>query len=455
MKTTNTNKILSGLPSFYLCYAKSDIEQARELRNKLVADSFNVTLEEDITPGQNKRMSIDLVIENSWAIIICLSSNTIVEEGEIQYTIKKVAELSLEKPENTIFAIPAKLEACDMPRALSALQPANIFEENGYTNLVNSLNQVKTNMTNLQQVIQNAKTRINSSNNKLDFLLVGRSGVGKSSTINSLMGEEVSEVNPFEAQTQEILLFENEIEGVKYRVFDTPGFEDTNDDNRTRNILEKIQKTTSQIDCLIFVTPLGETRVRSDEQKSIELISEVFGSAVWKHSVIAFTFSNGNLPAPFNETYQKRTELLKKEILKFANKSVTGDVPSIAIDNQSSLIPNGEAWISNFYMTVLQRISDAGKTPFVLATIKRVENGEIPLSEEQVKEVIKSGFDIKGAIDITSLFAPSIGGAIGLIIGGTIAPFVGVGLGLAAFAAMLYKKEKEPSVAKLINHRLK
>ena len=55
------------------------------------------------------------------------------------------------------------------------------------------------------------------------ILQVGQTGGGKSSTINSLFGEEVAKTNNFTAQTKEVTPFEGTYNDVKYMIYDTPG----------------------------------------------------------------------------------------------------------------------------------------------------------------------------------------------------------------------------------------
>src|ERR1051325_3566572 len=58
---------------------------------------------------------------------------------------------------------------------------------------------------------------------KLVFLLTGRTGVGKSSTINYLLGQNVAPVGDFEPETITVSRYEARIHEIACTVFDTPG----------------------------------------------------------------------------------------------------------------------------------------------------------------------------------------------------------------------------------------
>ncbi len=115
---------------------------------------------------------------------------------------------------------------------------------------------------------------------KFTFLLVGRTGVGKSSTVNSLMGKTVAVVGDYEPCTREITKYDNELNGINFTIIDTPGLCDVflEEVGNDYEYLERMRSDVSQVDSMWFVSRLDETRVTNDEKRGIKLISEAFGS---------------------------------------------------------------------------------------------------------------------------------------------------------------------------------
>lgn len=212
-----------------------------------------------------------------------------------------------------------------------------------------------------------------SSKKSFTFLLVGRTGVGKSSTINSLMGCEVALTNDFEPETIEVTPFTTEVNGIAFTVVDTPGLCDAlSEENDQLYLMEmRVQAKKHQIDLMWFVTPLDEPRVRRDELDGLRLISESFGSEIWNHSVIIFTCADKVDPAKFSETLKKRTQLIRQSISKFSEVDVTA-IPAVAVTNVQEATPDGKKWLGELYVQVLSRITSRGALPFFLATAERV-----------------------------------------------------------------------------------
>ena len=221
----------------------------------------------------------------------------------------------------------------------------------------------KSILENVQQQLKEAQKR------NLVFLLVGRTGVGKSSTVNSLMGKEIAQVGDYEATTMAIKEYDTEINQIPLKVIDTPGLcDDLEELENDYKYLEMMRSQVKRIDCMWFVSRLDETRVTNDEKRGIKLITEAFGSNVWQHAVIVFTFANSVPDSRYLEAVEKRTELIRKVIAKYANSDVAISIPSVAVDNKDETTPNGEKWLGELYTKVFTRISQKATSTFLLAT---------------------------------------------------------------------------------------
>lgn len=146
------------------------------------------------------------------------------------------------------------------------------------------------------------------------FLLVGRTGVGKSSFINSIFGKYITEVSRYEACTKIIKhhVYNSSLGDVF--LIDTPGLAE-DDIQCDRSYLELIKSSVdlAKIDVLIYISRLDETRFRAEEKQTIRLLTEELGAFIWNKAWLVFTFA-ASVP---NERRQEATVNRKKQIEEF------------------------------------------------------------------------------------------------------------------------------------------
>ena len=124
----------------FLCHASGDKANVRDLYKRLTVDGVDAWLDQEkLLPGQDWRMEIPRAVREADVVVICLSKNSITKEGYVQKEIKFALDIAEEKPEGTIFLIPARLEDCDVPERLSRWQWVDLYEGDGLVKLLRSL----------------------------------------------------------------------------------------------------------------------------------------------------------------------------------------------------------------------------------------------------------------------------------------------------------------------------
>jgi len=167
VKSQNRTVLESRQLKVFLCHSKDDKLKVRKLYKSLIADNFDVWLDEvKIMPGQDWDLEIKKAVRNSDTVIVCLSNSSITKEGYIQKEIRFALDIADEKPEGTIFLIPVRLEVCNVPNRISRFQWVDLFQKVGYTKLKESLHlrmkdlKIRFNINEVSPEIADDKIRI-------------------------------------------------------------------------------------------------------------------------------------------------------------------------------------------------------------------------------------------------------------------------------------------------------
>ena len=191
---------------------------------------------------------------------------------------------------------------------------------------------------------------------ELEFLLCGRTGVGKSSLINSLIGSEVCEVGDptgktgFKKCTTTVSKTVANINGVTVSIFDSPGLQDgTNSDEE---YLEDMYSKCKDVDLVIYCIDMTVPRYTEDEIRATQLMTNKFGTDFWNRCVLVLTKAN-NVRVPPREKKSKReyhirlynghkTQFSEQLIDQGVPKDVAKGIPAVAAGCFDPEIPDDD-----------------------------------------------------------------------------------------------------------------
>ena len=124
----------------FLSYAREDEEKAENLYQRLSDAGFKPWMDKkDILPGERWKSSIQTAIRRSDFFLACLSAKSVGKRGFLQREIKDALVIWKEKLDDDIYLIPVRLEDCEVPESLRDFQWVNLFEEDGWTRLLEAI----------------------------------------------------------------------------------------------------------------------------------------------------------------------------------------------------------------------------------------------------------------------------------------------------------------------------
>lgn len=216
--------------------------------------------------------------------------------------------------------------------------------------------------------------------NSLTILVMGKGGVGKSSTVNSIVGERVVTISPFQSEGLRPMMISRARAGFTLNIIDTPGLIEGGyiNDMALNNIKSFLLNKT--IDVLLYVDRLDAYRVDNLDREVVKAITDSFGKRIWNRSLVVLTHAQLSPPdgLPYEEFFSKRSEALLKALRLGAGlkkHEVQGSpIPVVLVENSGrcsknesdeKVLPNGIVWIPHTVEKITEVALNGSKSIFV------------------------------------------------------------------------------------------
>ncbi len=114
----------------FLCYGLQDERMVHRIYENLLKEEDWIEPwldEENLLPGQNRELKLKEELKSTDIVLLCLSNQSLEQEGSFHREIKLVDDFAKEKPENSIFVIPVRLDDCELPQILHHRQSVKFF----------------------------------------------------------------------------------------------------------------------------------------------------------------------------------------------------------------------------------------------------------------------------------------------------------------------------------------
>ena len=270
------------------------------------------------------------------------------------------------------------------------------------------------------------------------IFITGKTGVGKSTLVNGLVGAEVAkEGETLDPETAEVTSYVKKINGITVTVWDSPGLQDGT--SKEAEYLSDMEKNCKGMDLCVYCVSLLDTRFTEDcdDIVAMQKLTGVFGKSVWENAIFILTFANllvetdsrlleaedGEKPVIFKDKLAEWKSELTAALIRDVgvDEAVASniDVVPAGYPNDPALLDR-DHWLSPVWFAALYAMKPLAQPAMMKLNFHRIVDNPDEIRKEDLDKFIHEHpviFSKRGA-EIGKKYGESrVGQAIGLAVG--------------------------------------
>jgi len=213
-----------------------------------------------------------------------------------------------------------------------------------------------------QASLQSLLGALREHGEQVTVLLLGKPGAGKSSTVNSMLGERAAPVAAFQnVDGGRPLVLGRSAAGFTLHVVDTPGLVDG--DSVSAKALQAVAGcvTGKAVHAVLYVDRLDSWRVDALDTGVFQALTDKFGAPLWDHAALVLTHGQLAPPegVPYTDFVAKRAQLLRAAIHATLPKGAPLPALPLALVENSGrcasneagekVLPNATVWLTQLF----------------------------------------------------------------------------------------------------------
>lgn len=233
-----------------------------------------------------------------------------------------------------------------------------------------------------------------ANNQSVSIFVTGKTGVGKSTLINGIIGKYVAkEGASLDKGTVVVEAFVFKYQDIDITIWDSPGLQDGIPDNEEQYIKDMKHKGCGNSDLVLYCTQMTQTRLSSADFGAITKLTKGLGKQIWNNAVFVMTFANdvmvrvhrGEKLTP-DEMQERNSEFFKQRLEQWkanlvdavveagVEHKIAANIPVVPAGyDREVALPDRDNWLSPLWYASILRMKERSQPALLKANLHRIK----------------------------------------------------------------------------------